>query len=151
MSEEACGVGACGIGARGSEPADRGSDESAIAPTMVMIGSSGMHAIASRTFFILQVIHEATIETTHAMWNVTKPKTIAHTSGFASDPGASNAIGAPTAAIKKPGTARTPQPAVTAIARIGRRLRLFSTITLLGETPPPEEPRNQQRHADRAD
>lgn len=90
-----------------------------------------MHATASCTFFILCVIHEPAIETTHATGNVTKPKTIAHTSGFASDPGASNAIGAPTAAIRNPGTARIPQTADTAIARIGRGLRLFGTVALL--------------------
>lgn len=102
-----------------------------MAPTIVTIESSGMHAIASGSFVILHVIHEAMIETTHATGNVTKPKTITQTSGFASDPGASNAIGAPTAAIKKPGTARTPQTAVTAIARIGRGRRLSGTVTLL--------------------
>ena len=131
MRDEACGVGAAGIGAIGVGPGDCGSDDSAIAATIVTIGSNGMHAIASRTFFIPRVIHDAAIETTHATGNVTKPRTIAHTSGFESDPGASNAIGAPTAAIKKPGTARTPQITDTTIARIGRGLRLSGTIAVL--------------------
>jgi hypothetical protein len=135
MSDEACDDGARGIGARGIGVSCIGpngfGEESAIAATIVAIGSSGMHAIASGTFFILHVIHEAAIETTHATGNVTKPKTITHTSGFALDPGASNAIGAPAAAIKKPGTAKTPQRAVTTIARIGRGLHLSGTVALL--------------------
>lgn len=131
MRDDACGVGAAALGARGIALGDCGSDDSAIAATIVTIGSTGMHAIASPTFFIPRVIHDAAIETTHATGNVTKPKTIAHTSGFESDPGASNAIGAPTAAIRKPGTARTPQITDTAIARIGRGLRLSGTIALL--------------------
>ncbi len=135
MSDEACGVAARGIAAREIGVSCIGpngfGDESAIAATIATIGSSGMHAIASGTFFILHVIHEAPIETTHATGNVTKPKTITHTSGFALDPGASNAIGAPAAAIKKPRTAKTPQTIVTAIARTGRGLRLSGTVALL--------------------
>jgi hypothetical protein len=68
MSDEACGVGAFGIGARRIGVSCMGpngfGEESTIAATIVTIGSSGMHAIASGTFFILHVIHEAAIETT---------------------------------------------------------------------------------------
>jgi|HubBroStandDraft_2_1064218.scaffolds.fasta_scaffold00134_10 hypothetical protein len=135
MRDEACGVGAAGNGARGIDPGDCGSDDSAIAATIVTIGSNGMHAIASRALFIPRVIHDAAIEATHAPGNVTKPKTIAQTSGFEPDPGASNAIGAPTAAI----------------ARIGRGLRLSGTIALLREAFPAEKSGDQQRHADEPD
>jgi len=109
-----------------------------------------MHAIATRTFGILHVIQEAAIEATHATGNARKAKTISHTSGFAFEPGASKAIGAPAAAIKKPGTVRMPQTTVATIAKIGRGARSF-TVRLLREALPPEKPRNQQCQADRPD
>lgn len=149
MSDEACGVGMRGIGGCWIRVSVIGPNglfspaESAIDATIVTIGSSGMHAIASGTFFILHVIHEAAIETTHAMGKVTKPKTIAHTSGFACEPGASKAIGAPAAAIRKPGTAKRPQTAVAAIARTGRGPRLSGTVALLREALPPKKPRDE--------
>ncbi len=103
--------------------------ESAIAATIVAIGSSGMHAIGTRTFGILHVSHEAAIETMHATGNARKAKTISHISGFAFEPGASKAMGAPATAIKKPGTIRMPQTTVATIARIGRGVRSFGTVS----------------------
>jgi hypothetical protein len=133
--DEACGVGARGIGGCSIRVSFIGPngllspEESAIAATIVAIGSSGMHAIATRTLGILHVIHEAAIETMHATGNARKAKTISHTSGFALEPGASKAIGAPATAIKKPGTMRMPQTVVATIARIGRGVRSLPTVS----------------------
>jgi hypothetical protein len=102
----------------------------AINATTKATGISGRQAIANLTLAaarldgegadLFHAIQEPVIEMARATGNVTTAKTIAHTRGFASDPGASNAIGAPTSAINNPGTVRIPQTTVTTIGRIGR-------------------------------
>jgi hypothetical protein len=66
-------------------PAGFSPEENDIAKTIATMGSSGIQAVASRTFGILHVSHEPAIEKTHATGNERNPKTISHTSGLAAE------------------------------------------------------------------